>query len=98
MLPGRMEYVPHELVVYDVSFFPGTISMDCGGNLQSAPNDFHAASTSGPASCRKAFGFSKEPLKRTRLYVISTSFMIGANKRQRMFTSSYRRHCLLTVL
>lgn len=37
-------------------------------HLQSAPKDFHAASTSGPASCLNAFDFKSEPLNLTRLH------------------------------
>ena len=53
-----------------------------GRRLQSAPRDFHAASTSGPASCRKMFDFRREPLKRTWVYCMPTPSMIGAETDQ----------------
>lgn len=42
------------------------------------PIESQAASTSGPASSRKAFSFMKEPLNRTACSDVSTSFKIGA--------------------
>jgi len=48
------------------------------------PKESHAASTSGPASCRNILVFSSEPLKVTVWSEVSTSFKIGASKRLAM--------------
>ena len=59
-----------------------TVSRVGRESSQSTPSDFHAASTSGPASRRKALAFSNDPLNLTGWYVTPTSLTIGAESCQ----------------
>ena len=77
---GSFTYWDRETSIYSHISDLSVLATSTQTNSHPTPNASHAASTSGPASCRYAFVFSSEPLKVTVCNEVSTSFNTGATK------------------